>query len=91
MVILVMNMKEKEEEEGATVEEGAKKNGVNYGGSMDTLHETKMEYTAKRLHTRKTMSTVFFILQCSEGDIPGEIGTDAGRKVEEGSQFHFIN
>ena len=43
MVILVMNMKEKEEE-GATVED-AKKNGVNYGGSMDTLHETKMEYT----------------------------------------------
>lgn len=53
MVTLVMNMKEKEEE-GATVED-AKKNGVNYGGlmdtpvnyggSMDTLHETKMEYT----------------------------------------------
>ena len=43
MVTLVMNMKEKEEE-GATVEEDAKKNGVNYDGSMDTLHETKMEH-----------------------------------------------
>lgn len=59
MTTLVMNMKEKEEE-GATVEEDAKKNGVNYGGSMDTLHETKMEYPTKRLHTRKNMSTVFF-------------------------------
>lgn len=43
MVTLVMNMKEKEEE-GATVEEDAKKNGVNYDGSMDTLHEAKMEH-----------------------------------------------
>ena len=47
MTTLVMHMKEKEEEEGATVED-AKKNGVNYGGLidiqvnygglMDTLH-----------------------------------------------------
>lgn len=58
MATLVMNMKEKEEED-AEVEEDAKKNGVNYGGSMDTLHEATMEYPTKRLHTRKYMSTVF--------------------------------
>ena len=61
MATLVMNMKEKEEED-AEVEEDAEKNGVNYGGSMDTLHEAKMEHPTKRLHTRKKMSTVFYIV-----------------------------
>ena len=27
---------------------------------MDTLHEVKMEYTTKRLHTRKNMSTIVY-------------------------------
>ena len=71
MVTLVMNMKEKEEE-GATVED-AKKNGVNYGGlmdtpvnydgSMDTLHETKNGILyLKTTHTEKHVHSVYIIV-----------------------------
>ena len=61
MTTLVMDMKEKEEE-GATVEEDAKKNGVNYGGSMDTLHEAKNGTPyLKTTHTEKHVHSFFII------------------------------
>ena len=60
---------------------------VNYGGSMDTLHGTKMEYTTKRLHTRKNMTTVFYSIVFRGRH---SWRNRNRRMLEEGSQFHFI-
>ena len=59
---------------------------VNYGGSMDTLHGTKMEYTTKRLHTRKNMTTVFYSIVFRGRH---SWRNRNRRMLEEGSQFHF--